>query len=258
MVLVPCFVATALLAGLAAPTTTRYHVNAKSENTVDLSGFGGPSQVTNVKFDAWIAMTLTDSAGGKAIHVVIDSATGESNAPTFQATDPAAAKGATIHGWLDPTGQVKDLKASVSSNIMVNSIQGAVNGMFPKVRGTTRAGASWVDTTDIANTSEGNKSTAKVVTSYNAIGPETVSGVAGIRVKATSTSTIGGTVESPQAGTMNVEGTGSGTGTFVMGGDGRFLGGTVTSTQDLQLKSSMMPMAVPVKVVQELTVTFLP
>lgn len=258
MVLAPTLLVATLLAGPPAATTTRYHLNAKADNTVDLSAFGGPSQVTNVKFDAWIAMTLSDSAGGKAVHVVIDSAAGESNAPTFQATDPGAAKGATIHGWLDPSGRIKDLKSSVTTNIVVNSIQGAVNGMFPKLRGATRAGDSWVDTTDVANSGEGNKTTAKIVTQYNATASETVGGMPGVRVNATSASTIGGTLENPQAGTMNVEGTGSGRGTFVVGGDGRFLGGTVNSTQDLLLKTPMAPMPIPVKVVQELTVTLLP
>lgn len=260
----PAAVATAILASgvpsapPVATTTTRYHLTAKSDNTVDLSGFGGPTQVTNVSLSAWISMTLTDSAGGKAVHVVVDSATGESNAPTFQASDAAAAKGATVHGWLDPAGRIKDLKASITTNLLVNSIQGAVNGMFPKLRGATKAGDRWVDTTDIANAAEGNKTTAKVVTTYSAAAPETIGGIPGVRVNATSTSMIGGTLENPQAGSMDVMGTGEGKGSFVVAGDGRFLGGTVNSTQDLLLKTAMAPMPIPVKVVQALTVTLAP
>jgi hypothetical protein len=62
---------------------------------------------------------------------------------------------------------------------------------------------------------------------------------------------------SPQAGTMDVDGVGAGTGSFVVAGDGRFLGGTVSSSQDLKLKVAMAPNPIPVKVTQSLIVTLL-
>jgi hypothetical protein len=178
--------AAALAAGVAASapratTTTKYHLNAKIDNTVDLSVFGAPSQVTNLALDAWIVMALSDSAGGKVVHVVVDSVKVETNMPQIQTGDGAAAKGATIHGFLDPAGRMKNLTSNLPTNTLVNSVQGAVNGMFPRVRAGAKPGDSWVDTTDVNNAGEGNHTTAKVVTTYNAAAAERVGGIAGVR-----------------------------------------------------------------------------
>ena len=47
-----------------AASTTKYRFDLKSETTVDLSVVGAPTQITNLDLNAWVVMTLTDSAGG--------------------------------------------------------------------------------------------------------------------------------------------------------------------------------------------------
>ena len=42
-----------------APVTTKYRIDTKNETTVDLSGFGQPSQQVNFGLVSWIAVTLT-------------------------------------------------------------------------------------------------------------------------------------------------------------------------------------------------------
>ena len=240
-----------------AATTTKYHLSAKVDQTVDLSVFGAPNQVTNQTLDAWVVVTLTDSAGGRVVHAILDSAKAESNAPGADPAAAAAAKGAMIHGFQDPQGRVKNLTASMPSNPVAASVAGAVNGLFPRVRPGAKAGASWVDTTEVPNPGEGNNTTIRLVTTYAAGAPESVGSLAGMRVNATSTSTISGTMTNPQAGTMDVDGVGAGSGSFVVASDGRFLGGTVSSSQELKLKVAMAPNPIPVKVVQSLVVTLL-
>jgi hypothetical protein len=238
-----------------AEVTTRYHLGAKLEQIVDASALGGPSsQVTNQALDAWIVMTLADTAGGRTIHVLLDSVRLVTNNPAFDPGLQAAAKGATIHGVLDPQGRVKNLTSSLPTNPVVTGVVGAVNGLFPRVRRGVKNGESWTDTSDVANPGAGNNTTMKVVTTYTAGAAESVGGLEGMRVGAKSTSTISGTL-SNTAGTLEVEGTGSGTGSFVVAGDGRFLGGSVNSTQDLKLKIAMPPASLPVKIAQSLTVT---
>lgn len=240
-----------------APLTTRYHLGAKLEQIVDASALGGPSnQVINQAMDAWIVMTLTDSAGGRAILVTVDSVTFVTNSPGFDGGAAGAAKGATIHGFLSPEGRVKNLTSSLRTNPVVTGVIGAVNGLFPRVRSGAKSGESWTDTSDVANPGEGNNTTMKVVTTYTAGAGESVAGMSGMRVDAKSSSAIGGTI-SNAAGTMEVEGVGGGTGSFIVAGDGRFLGGSVTSTQDLKLKIPMAPVPLPVKVAQSLTVTLI-
>jgi hypothetical protein len=247
-------------AGPGAPraaSATKYHLAAVSENTLDLSGVGGPTQVTNQTLDAWITMTLTDSAGGRVVHVVVDSARVVTDNPQAVPGEQEAAKGAVIHGFQDPAGRVKNLTSSLKANTVVASIQGALNGLFPRVRGNAKAGDRWVDTTEVANPGEGNNTTATLITAYNAGAAESVEGAPGIRVDATSTATVGGSLSNPQAGTIEVAGVGTGTGTFVVGRDGRLLGGKVNSSQELKLTVAMAPAPLPLKVVQSLVVTLL-
>ena len=238
-----------------AALTTKYHLGATTQQTLDLSAVGGPAQITNLTLDAWIVMTLTDSAGGRVVHVVVDSARSTSDNPMAPAGDPATAKGAMIHGFQDPAGRVKNLTSSVTGNPLVAAVQGAVNGLFPRIKAGAKSGDSWVDTTDVTNPGEGNNTTAKVITTYNAGMAESIGGNAGVHIDAKSTSVIGGSLTNPQAGQIEVEGAGGGSGSFVIGGDGRFLGGRVTSTQDLMLKVAMAPAPLPLKIVQSLAVT---
>jgi hypothetical protein len=107
----------------------------------------------------------------------------------------------------------------------------------------------------IAN--DGNNTKVKLVLNYSAEGTEPVAGMPGVKVSASSTSVVSGTMENPMAGTMEVEGTGTGTGTFYIGSDARFLGGVLSSTLDQKLKVAMAPAPIPVKAVQSLTVTLI-
>ena len=241
-----------------ATVTTRYHLSVRSESAIDLSVFGGPSQVTSQSLSAWVVMTLTDSAEGRAIRVVVDSAKSTAVGVGAPPGEQRAPTGASITGFVGPDGKVKNLTASGAADPVLASVQGAVHGLFPRMRPGTKAGDQWVDTTEIANPGEGNNTTVTLTTTYTAGDPETVGGLAGVRVNARSVAVITGTLNNPQAGMMEVEGAGSGTGTFVVTGEGRFLGGTVSSSQDLKLKVAMAPAPLPLKVTQTLTVTLVP
>ena len=242
----------------SAPYTTKYHFDLKSEQVVDLSGFGQPNQVTTLDLKAWVAITLTDSAGGKVVHVIVDSLRAASSAPQITAATGDSAKGAMVHGFVDPTGRVKHLSSRPSGNTLLIAIQGIVNGIFPRMKSGAKAGETWMDTTDIVSSEGGNNTTVKLTLNYTAGGTETVAGLPAIKVTATSASVVTGTMENPMAGTMGVEGTGAGGGTFWVGADGRFLGGDLASTLNEKLTITGAPSPVPVKVTQQLKVTVLP
>jgi len=57
----------ALLTHGAGSTTLKYQVTQRMEQEVDASGVGGGKQMFVVKTTSFIAVTLTDSAGGKAM-----------------------------------------------------------------------------------------------------------------------------------------------------------------------------------------------
>ncbi len=245
------------LATPPATSTVKYRFDLKSETTVDLSVVGAPTQVTNLSLSAWVAMTLSDSAGGKVIHVIVDSLMSETTIPQITPATLDSAKGGMIHGFLDPTGHVKNLTATPRGNPLLASVQGVVNALFPRVKAGTKPGDRWIDTTEVNNSGDGNNTKVKLILNYSADGNETVAGSPAIKVTASSASTITGTMENPMAGTMEVEGNGTGSGTFYVGSDAQFLGGVLSSTIDQKLKVSMAPAPIPVKTVQSLTVTLI-
>jgi hypothetical protein len=87
-------------------------------------------------------------------------------------------------------------------------------------------------------------------------GAETINGVTGTKLEASFTSSQTGTMETP-AGPADLEGTATGTATFLVGKNGRYLGGTSTSTGDATISGSFAPAAIPVKTTSTTTVSLI-
>ena len=238
-------------------TTTKYRIDTKSQSTIDLTAFGQPPQEQNVGLVTWVTVTLTDTTGGRVLHVVVDSLKYQGTLPIEQAALDSV-KGATLHGLLDPAGRVKNLTANPGSNLILAQVHGVMNGFFPRQKAGAKAGDMWTDTTEVANTTGGANTKIRVQTSYTAGGSEMIAGVRATKITSSYTSPVTGTMENPMAGTMDVEGTGTGTGSYYIGPDGRYLGGTSTTNVDQKLKMAMAPAPIPVKTVQTLTVTLIP
>lgn len=239
----------------SAPSATKYHFDLQAETVVDLSVFGQPQQVTTIDLKAWVGVTLSDSAGGKVVHAIVDSLKAVTTLPAVTTATADSAKGGMIHGFVDPSGRVKSLASTPAANQLLAMVRGIVNGIFPRIKSGVKAGDKWVDTTDVNNTGEGNNTKARLAIEYTAGAMEAVAGVPALAVTATSTSVVTGTIDNPMTGTMEVEGTGKGGGTFYVGTDGRFLGGSLSSTIDQKFKITGAPSLLPVKVTQKLTVT---
>ncbi|MEO8450695.1 MAG: hypothetical protein ABI647_12930 [Gemmatimonadota bacterium] len=241
----------------AAPVTTKYRIEVKAEQTVDLSAAGQGTQTTATTFAGVVRVTLTDTAGGKTLHAVIDDATfdaGPMLAITKATTD--SAKGAWIHGLVDPRGKITGLKTSLDSNVVVAQLKTSMISFYPRVKPGFKAGDAWTDTTDVETKNQGANMKTRVVTNYVA-SPASESGAA-MKLAAAFSSSVAGTMENPMAGSMDVEGTEAGTGTLLLAADGRYLGGTAHATGDMKIKTPMLPDPIPVKVVRTTTVTVVP
>lgn len=241
----------------AATVTTKYKLEIKAETTVDLTGMGGPVQTQTANMAAWLVLTLNDSAGGKSVRVRIDSLSYTGTAPVPKESVDSVA-GAVVRGYVDAAGRIKDLSSTPSNSLLVGQIQGMINSFFPKFKADAKAGDNWVDTATVKNDAGGNNTTVVLVTTYTASGAESVTGLPAVKLSTKSTSTVTGTLENPMAGTMEVEGTGTATGTLFMGSGGRFLGGSSSSNIDQKLKIAMSPTPIPVKTVQTVVVTVIP
>jgi hypothetical protein len=97
-------------------------------------------------------------------------------------------------------------------------------------------------------------SRTRTVSNYTMGGPETVDGMAGTKLAATFTASQTGTMETP-AGAADLTGTSTGTASFLVARNGRYLGGTSTSTGEATISGSFAPAAIPVKTSSTTTVT---
>jgi hypothetical protein len=241
-----------------APVTTKYRIESKNETTVDLSAFGQPPQQINIGLTTWVRVTLSDTTGGRVVQVVVDSMKYDGAAPVVSQATADSAKGGSVHGLVDPAGRVKNISQQPSSNAFLTDIQGVIHSFFPRVKSGAKTGDGWSDTVEVTNTTNGANLTSKFLINYTAAGTEQFAGAAALKLTASSSATVGGTIENPQAGTLEVEGKISGTSTSLVGGDGRYLGGSSNSTSEQNMKSPMFPSPIPVKVIRTVTVTLLP
>lgn len=240
-----------------ASDATRYRLDSKTQTTIDLSAFGQGTQDQILGVVAWIGVTYTDSAGGRAVHVLVDSAKVDGTLPIGPESVDSA-KGGTINGYLDATGHIKNLTSTPGGSLVMSQIQAAVGSMmFPRARAGMKAGDGWMDTTETTNTANGSNLKTKTTVTYKAGAAETVSGVGATRLEADLALSVSGTIENPMAGTMETSGSGAGHASFLVGSTGQVLGGTGASTINQNLKMAMAPAPIPVKVVQSITVTFL-
>lgn len=241
-----------------ATVTTRYRVESKNETTVDLSGVGQPSMQQNFGITSWIAVTVSDTAGGRIVNVVVDSMKYDGTIPQLSQATADSAKGGVLHGLVDSTGRIKDLTTRPRENLLLADVQGVINSFFPRVKAGAKAGEAWSDTVEITNTTNGANLKSKFLIDYTAVGPATVGGMPALKLSANSSASVSGTMENPASGTMEVTGSIKGSSETLLALDGRYFGGKSSSTTDQVLKIAMAPAPIPVRTVRNVSVTLLP
>jgi hypothetical protein len=224
----------ALAPHLAGTTTTRYQVTQRMEQEVDASSVGGPKQAMVVKTTSFIAVTLTDSASGKAMKVVVDSVRADSLPPGLPADSLIKkAKGAIFTGFVDASGKVTDLKGGGES-LQGLQMESLLRDMYPRVRKGIKTGDAWTDTTTTNNKIGGGEMSARTITNYKAGANETVAGLKATRLDANFSSVIAGS-QATAGGSADIEGTGTGTANYFVGPNNEFLGSTSNSTSNLSV-----------------------
>ena len=238
----------------AAPTTTRYRIESKTEQVVDLSAMGQANQTSSFTQLALITITISDSSGGKLMHVVIDSVA--TDAPVPGASEAAAkAKGAWLHGLVDDWGRTKIVKTSADSSDLIGQLKASLGRFFPVVRPGSKQGDSWIDTSNVDTKTAQQAVKSVTVTTYTHAGAQPHEGQTVTRIDASSSTTGAGTMENPMAGTMELEISDKGTETFYLSPDGRYLGGEGKSEGLSKVKTAMSPEPIPVKLTRTTSVT---
>jgi hypothetical protein len=244
---------TALAAGLVlpslalAPSLTKYRIDQSLQQEIDATVAGGAKQKLAFKTSSFVTVRLTDSAGGKVMRVVIDSVRGDSATPIPKAVLDSV-RGAEFRGFLNRAGKPSGLEPA-GKMPAATQIQGLLSDFFPWVKPGLKPGESWTDSTAKTSGSGPDSVTVRRVTAYKAANDPQDSRKA-IRVTQDFKSLVAGTQPTPN-GPAKIEGTGTGSGSYYVSPDGRYLGGSWQQQSSLQISGSFAPKPLPITVVQK-------
>ena len=254
---VPLAMGVAAAAGPESLPTTRYKIESVVTSAVDLSAVGQGEQKNEFTLTGFVTVTLTDSAGGKVMHAVLDSASVLPAPPGAAPGSIEGQQGAMYHAFITADGKTEGFKVMGDSAAPKGGqlTQQVLRDFYPRLKKGFKSGDAWADTSETKEESPGNSSTVNRITSYS-VGPEGAwAGGKGHEIKTTSTYTMSMSQEG-EGGATQVEGAGTGSSTWYVTSGGSFLGGTSTSSADLTAMTAFGDF--PVKQSSRTTVTALP
>lgn len=239
-----------------APTTGQYRVEQTTIQETDQTVFpGGLKRTDTVRTVGYVAVTLNDSAAGRTIHVHLDSILAQSSVPELQlALD--SLRGTEYHGFVAANGRLTGFHAMSGDTLATDRVEGLVRDLYPSLKLKARQGDQWADT--LARTRElpGGQMSVNTVTTYKAAATEQHNGVKALRLEASTAGTLKGD-QTTQGQSVHIEGTSSGSGTYYVASDGRYLGGSRNQDSELRITIAALPAEMPVTIHQQTTVTLL-
>jgi len=233
----------------------KYRIDSQTETVIDLSVFGQPSQEFQIGSTSWVSLTLSDTAGGRIVHLVVDSLRYQGNAPQLGPATADSARGGVLHGVLGLDGRLGNLTATPADNLFLAELQGTIHGFFPKLKTGAKPGEVWSDTVVVNMAAGGTTTETRSLIDYTAAGIETIDGAPAMKLSTQSAVTVSGTAENPQAGTIEIAGTGGANGVHFVGADGRYAGGTSDLQISQSLKMAMAPAPIPMTVKRKLEIS---
>ena len=228
-----------------ASARLRYRIEQKTENRLDLSAFGQPEQVQNSAFAWYITISYTDSAGGAVVHAVLDSLQVDLGDMPSTQTSIDSAKGTVYHGFVNAGRKVQQLAADKQS-LYGAQFEAILRSFHPAWRPHAKAGDKWTDTLDVKLDTPSIKTQSRSVRSYTMAGPASWEGSQASKLDVAFEETQSGTLETP-GGPAQLAGKTTGTGTWYVTSDGRYLGGKSSSTGDGTVTVAAAPSAIPLK-----------
>lgn len=239
-----------------ATSVTKYRVDGRIAQEADATTLGGGKQLFAMRTSTFVTLTLSDSAGGRAIKMVVDSIKGDSLPQGVTAEELAKARGSIITGYSDPKGNVTNVKSSAES-VAGLGLASLVSQLVLPARSGLKVGDTWSDTTETTNPVGGGSLGSRTVTNWKVNGSETRGGVNALKLDGAFASAIAGAQETP-GGAVDIEGTATGTNSVFVGPDGRHLGGTTSSKSNLNATLAAQGATIPVVIDASSTITVLP
>jgi hypothetical protein len=237
-----------------APVTTRYRVDQTLTQEIDATASGKGKQSISFSTSGFLTLTLSDSAGGKTVKVVVDSMVGDSTSPIPSSVFDSA-RGAEYRAFLDKSGKLSELEP-VSTSTATQQVQGFFTDFFPWVKSGVKVGDTWADTTARSTVSGTDTVRVQRVVTYQAAGKDKRENQKAIRIATAYASTVVGSQPTPN-GPAKVEGTGKGTGTYFVTSDGHYLGGDWELHSALSISGAFTDQPLPITITQITKVTTL-
>ena len=237
-----------------APTTTRYRIDQSLLQEIDATAAGGAKQVISFTTSSFITVTLADSGGGKVMRVIIDSLKGDSATP-IPAAVLDSARGAEFRGFVERSGRPTGLQP-VHGTSATAQVQGLLSDFYPWSKAGIKVGQSWSDTTAKVNGVGADSVTIRRVSAYKAAPTENRQPRNTVMIMEDFSTSVAGTQPTP-SGSAKIEGTGSGKGSYYLGSDGKYLGGTWQHHSSLTISGSFAPEPLPITITQKTKVTTL-
>ncbi len=243
-----------LAAGPGGPdgAPQRFKIEVKQAQTVDLTALGQGPQENNVDAIGFVSITMSDTAGGKIAHVVLDSMTLNATGAAAGALPPFladSAKGAIWHLYI-VNGKIEGTPKPSKESQAVAIIQQGIGSLFNPIKGA-KVGDTWTDTTNINNTNEQGSQTGTTITTW------TVDGLAGgvFTLTAKAEGTLSG---EQQGGQMLMSGTTTSTAKVVSAAVGPASSIGIESAQTMSITVPMADAPIPITGKTTVTVTPLP
>jgi hypothetical protein len=231
------------------PAPHRYRVELKTSVVQDLTVVGQGEQKQEFSNIGFVTVSAKDSGPGQAVTLVLDSLVVGPGSP-IQPEAAKAAAGTTWRGYREANGRVTEFKPD-SANPVAGALEPAFRALFPPMKSGAREGQAWTDTTDTENDGIAVRTVTNYLTSRDSFSGSRVMKLAGA-----FSSALSGQRASPQ-GEVGIEGTGSGTTTWLVGSDGTCLSATYQSSQSISVTVAQVPEPIPVSVKTEGTATLL-
>jgi hypothetical protein len=240
----------------AAVTTLHYKVAIAAQSTLDLSAMGAGEQKNSAGFTGFFTMTLKDTTGGRALTMVLDSMTADSATQGLAMLQAAAdsSKGSTWRGLLTEKGKIDNL-VLVQGGPGAQQFEAVLAGFFPRgAAHTKKKGDVWTDTLSYSSSSEDGSTNIRMETTFTAAGEGMYNNAKALMINTTSVTSSVGTQSGP-GGDMDLEGNGTGVGTYYVSKDGVYLGGTNTLDSDIVITTSQAPVPIPLKAHTVITIS---
>ena len=238
----------------AAPSTLRFKISQNFSQTIDATSAGGGVQSLEATFDLYTTVKSTDSAGGRAITVTVDSVVaGTGVDPQIMGMIAGTLKGASGSGAITTDGKVTGFS---SGNLQQDAqLKQIARLAFPEMKKGAKAGDSWTDTLSTTDSAAGGGAiTRKAITSHTAAAGDAMAGKPTLRVTTATAYTVAGMAQ----GGVQIEGTGKSNAVLDVTAEGDLAKGQVSDESSLSATPPGSGEALPISNKTSSVITRLP